>query len=218
MKLMIPELGTRLKLSKAWSFNLMTEKRNESMGVWLGAAKSQIVRQAEPYFRERQLIWLDSPPKKDKYGFTYTPVIGVPAQLSKGTVLEVDRIYIRQGLGNEACSSVTFKIRLDNKVIRFWAKLADVNTIQYTLATDADEAAKERAAPRFIAAYPYTYKGGDGKLHTEVIRLKGRSFRTKHEAELHLARCAREVISWGDKAGQPRYTPEVIATWFVKEV
>ena len=46
--------------------------------------------------------------------------------LSKGTILEVDRIYIRKGASD--FSSLTFKIR-NEKVLRFWIPLEKVNQI-----------------------------------------------------------------------------------------
>jgi len=64
--------------------------------------------------------------------------------LPKGAVLTVDRIYIRRGMS--AYSSISFRIAkgtmstiahatgtepfASKKVVRFWAKLADVNTMQ----------------------------------------------------------------------------------------
>lgn len=50
--------------------------------------------------------------------------------LPKGTVLTVDRIYIRKGAKD--FSSVTFKTVLNNKTYRFWLHLSDVNRICWT--------------------------------------------------------------------------------------
>lgn len=66
--------------------------------------------------------------------------------LPKGTILQVDRIYIRQG--GEKFSSLTFIIKespdprllstkklFGKQGIRFWAKLVDVNNIYCNLAS-----------------------------------------------------------------------------------
>jgi len=70
----------------------------------------------------------------------------VPFTIPKGTVLTVDRIYIRSG--NHEFSSVSFRINKakgkakqqdDNPFhvgIRFWAKLDDVNNIEFTFEED----------------------------------------------------------------------------------
>jgi len=72
--------------------------------------------------------WIDSE-RKLAYGnwADFQKTNDLPIKLKAGTILEVDRIYIRKGA--EDFSSVTFKIR-GNKVLRFWAKLQDVNNIQ----------------------------------------------------------------------------------------
>ncbi len=49
----------------------------------------------------------------------------IPVSLPAGTVLMVDRIYIRQG--REDWSSVTFKVPKG----RFWAKLDEVNNMEF---------------------------------------------------------------------------------------
>lgn len=57
--------------------------------------------------------------------------------LEKDTILEVDRIYIRKGAAQ--FSSVTFKIREKNKVLRFWVKLDQVNQIDCSLAQTVEK-------------------------------------------------------------------------------
>lgn len=49
-------------------------------------------------------------------------------QFSAGTILEVDRIYIRKGA--EKYSSLTFKVRLHRRTVRFWIPLSEVNKIE----------------------------------------------------------------------------------------
>lgn len=57
--------------------------------------------------------------------------VSVPVTWPKGTVLKIDRIYIRKGL--EDFSSLTFTTKPEGmkKQVRFWAKLADVNKIEF---------------------------------------------------------------------------------------
>lgn len=56
----------------------------------------------------------------------------VPITLPVGTKLKVDRIYIRKGASD--FSSISFFATIDKKDYRFWAKLADVNTIEADVA------------------------------------------------------------------------------------
>lgn len=64
----------------------------------------------------------------------------IPAALVAGTVLKVDRIFIRKGM--EDWSSLTFFMvsspdpaLASKKKIRFWAKLSDCNQIEFDLVT-----------------------------------------------------------------------------------
>jgi hypothetical protein len=104
MKLFIPPLGTVLRLTAPWVFHLHYERRNESAYPLFDAFKEQA-----PHYS-----WRESPEP-------------VECSLPKGTILTVDRIYIRQG-SNEF-DSVTFRLpkQGDRHAVRFWAKLEDVN-------------------------------------------------------------------------------------------
>ena len=116
MKLFIPEIGTKLTLTKRWTFNLHHEYRNDMAGVELGLADLGV---------HGTYSW-----KIGKWHANPGPdVVALPAK----TVLTVNRIYIRQGA--EDYSSITFwaKIPGMKKKIRFWAKLSDVNNIHYKL-------------------------------------------------------------------------------------
>lgn len=66
------------------------------------------------------------------------------AALPVGTILEVDRVYIRSTnkgkVGKDNFDSVTFRVLknpawTDKKHPRFWAKLDDVNQIEFKEAT-----------------------------------------------------------------------------------
>lgn len=102
MKLVIPRLkADKISLTKPWAFNLHHEYRNQAMFTHLGL----------PYIND----WTER----------QTAVPGT-ATLPKGTLLSIERYYIRQG--NEQFDSVTFMIHEINgvalkKKIRFWVKL-----------------------------------------------------------------------------------------------
>jgi len=110
MKLYIPEIGDVIKLTKDWNFTLYNESRN--------------VRLFEAFNIE--------------YVNRYYAMDNIPAhnvKLPKNTELKVDRVYIRKGAVDY--SSLSFFIHShpsdDNfKGARFWAKLNDVNEIEFT--------------------------------------------------------------------------------------
>jgi hypothetical protein len=75
-----------------------------------------------------------------------------PITLPKGTVLEVDRVYIRNF--NRAAleeqdnfDSITFKV-VGAKKQRFWVKLKDANHIQFKL--DTTYAVREKIAKQLV--------------------------------------------------------------------
>jgi hypothetical protein len=122
MKLYIPENGDEIKLAADWTFNLYNEDRNQTLMEKLGDKRRTIGS------------W-----HKD-YG-------SVPATIPAGAVLKIDRVYIRKG--SKEYSSITFlwkgealpsKIetysngdtcKIPRQPVRFWAKLADVNNIEF---------------------------------------------------------------------------------------
>lgn len=125
MKLFIPELGTKLKLTKSWTFKLYSESRNDSLLVALGKEKVDRWIRDEDGYHQRNPEWMR----------------GTTVSLPRGTELTVDRIYIRRG--NKEYSSVTFVIKKMpikgakfGKCVRFWAKLTDINTINCTVVKD----------------------------------------------------------------------------------
>ena len=119
MKLYIPELGDVLVLSEDWHFTLHGERRNESLFCHFGIER---VEQSNP-------VW--------RYNSREFPTSVV--KLPKGTELKVDRIYIKQN--QEEFNSITFvaqnlpKVRSGKRtgIVRFWAKLKDVNNIEFDL-------------------------------------------------------------------------------------
>lgn len=114
INLCIPKLGTKIQLAQNWTFRLYHESRNKTALKSIGA----LLKDDWSYFYNN----------KDKFE-TVT--------LVAGTVLNVSRIYIRQGPGYEAFNSVTFTVKKkqgktsEGKMFsgRFWAKLPEVNKI-----------------------------------------------------------------------------------------
>lgn len=110
-KLYIPALGDHIQLTTDWTFLLFPEYRNETLYAHLGLEYPRTQR-------------IDAKPTR----------VTLPA----GTELGIDRIYIRRG--NKEFDSITFnllgvptqKLRYGAKTrVRFWAKLAAVNTIEF---------------------------------------------------------------------------------------
>lgn len=119
LALLIPPLGTHLELAAPWQFWLHAEKRNLTLFQALGEAP-------------KPMGWYHD------WGDRLLNPLQV--ELPAGTVLTLDRIYIRQG--GEDFDSVTFRMKPGpgplspmsppgfRKNIRFWVKLEDANRIQ----------------------------------------------------------------------------------------
>lgn len=123
MKLFVPACGDRVKLIKDWTFAVFLEHRNMKF-----AAHRNVVTKEEA----SQNAW-------GMYvGDRYSSQLAIRVcTLKAGTILEVDRVYIRQfsksaGSIDNDFDSITFKI-VGEKHSRFWAKLADVNEIDCEL-------------------------------------------------------------------------------------
>lgn len=81
MKFYIPEISDEIRLLTDWTFNLHNESRNESLDTFLKVG---------------------FPPRNWQ-----TPDVPVPVTIPAGTVLVIDRVYIRKGQGD--FSSITFR-------------------------------------------------------------------------------------------------------------
>jgi hypothetical protein len=109
MQLYIPNIGERITLAADWTFRLFNERRCQPFDDC--PAPAQIV---------------DNP----TYFLSQVKHCTLPA----GTVLLVDRVYLRQGLDEFA--SISFRIVstaapwVAKQRKRFWAKLDDVNQMQ----------------------------------------------------------------------------------------
>lgn len=131
MKLFIPEIGSEIRLSVDWTFPLYNEDRNHTL--------MEFVNDPRP---RTYISWGDT---------------SLPCTIPNGTILRVDRVYIRKGQSD--FSSLTFLWKdatvpakmvederwdrntksyvpagtfhkVSKKPVRFWAKLEDVNKIE----------------------------------------------------------------------------------------
>lgn len=124
MRLYVPQLRDKLLLTAAWTFTVYDESRNYALVKHMGYGYETTKREA----------WRRDLAKDLRYLYGTHPL---PEQftLPVGTVLSVDRIYIRNG--GSAFDSITFRAelpRVGKKAplkMRFWARLADCNQIEF---------------------------------------------------------------------------------------
>ncbi len=155
MKLFIPTVGTKLKLTSEWNFTLRQESRNNKFLTAIGWAETGGYRsRTHPKIDltafPLELVREYGAPSvlveeiKNYYGaapsFQYEYLY--PMKLPVDTVLQMDRIYIRKGMGT--FDSVTFLIsdcpdkRFAPKKARgflpggcrFWVKLEEANMVE----------------------------------------------------------------------------------------
>jgi hypothetical protein len=124
VRVMIPEIGTVLILAEDWTFTIINEQRNGGLAKMLGREK-----EGDYYFPFGSRDRNEAEYTHQWYGRQRVPNDPGNYTWPVGTSLEVDRIYVRKG--NEEFSSVTFKTRVKGKVVRFFAKLDDVNNIVF---------------------------------------------------------------------------------------
>lgn len=156
----IPTIGSRLTLAEPWAFVLVGERRNTDF--WNKVhGKPTTAEVTERWTGE----YYDKTQPGGEDGQRYPRVYATKeTSLPAGTVLRVDRIYIKQG--GENFDSVTFRVEKmpgdDAKpkhepfkkkgsarsVGRFWAKLHDANRIvcEWDEATVPRQASESRAA------------------------------------------------------------------------
>lgn len=156
MRLHIPDIGDHLRLEEDWTFRLHNERRNDGFITLLGLDQSpEIVaakRRSEAAEAKFRSLKRGDPGYDEAYGefLKFSPhrrvKIDWPVTLPKGTVLKVDRVYIRKGASD--FSSLTFYV-IDTPLFskntksagaggkkslkkRFFASLADVNKMTVT--------------------------------------------------------------------------------------
>lgn len=108
MQMYIPKLGDSIKLTAPWTFMLYNERRNESL------IEAYLINPTTMYGTKLQNI-----------------------TLPEGIILKIVRIYIKQG--NQEYNSISFSIATKKTpllfktkgAVRFWAKLDDVNKIEF---------------------------------------------------------------------------------------
>lgn len=161
MKLYVPEIGDVLTLEKDWTFMLHAESRNETLGELFGYYMPSYARPwvplSHPKMRpnvynnehsdEYKQYWIDY--HKHREECDRISQQSIPITLKKGTILSVDRVYIRKGSSD--FSSITFYAKNIGEMIfdgsniwgkkkpkkikafRFWAKLSDCNEIEFSI-------------------------------------------------------------------------------------
>ena len=140
MQLYIPQLSDKLKLTNPWTFTLHWEARNRTL---VEACLMPYLTKNKGPAKNSDLWYMEGLTYKGTSIKTTNEEITLPA----GSILSVDRIYIRQGVKD--FNSVTFRLikssastiiisdgsvlAINPKVrsIRFWAKLADANRIEF---------------------------------------------------------------------------------------
>ena len=140
MQLYIPQLSDKLKLTTPWTFTLHWEARNRTL---VEACLMPYLTKNKKPAKNSDLWYMEGL----KYKGTSIKATNEEITLPAGSILSVDRIYIRQGVKD--FNSVTFRLikssastiiigdgsvlAINPKVrsIRFWAKLADANRIEF---------------------------------------------------------------------------------------
>ncbi|CAG9229294.1 hypothetical protein [Burkholderia vietnamiensis] len=153
-RLHIPRLGTELILASDWTFRLFHEHRNSSLQSAIGLA-DPFSRLEDPWgstpaerrsaLEKSQWREADGSLGSTK-GCYFSGDLQHPVTIPAGALMTIDRIFIRKGAAD--FDSVTFWLkakskpvtingRLVKKSVRFWAKLDDVNAIEFEEKTKA---------------------------------------------------------------------------------
>lgn len=154
MKLYVPEIGDRLRLTQDWTFKLYNERRNATL--------------------------------RTHFGLTFSTDVD-DVTIPSGTVLKVDRIYIRKGADDY--SSISFYAEGIGsgsgafgrpKSARFWAKLEDCNRIEFEI----EELKVDSPKPKKVRiSYDYSMKTEDadyfGVYYTDDRKGENRLFTIK---------------------------------------
>lgn len=145
MKLNIPSIGDRLTLTKPWKLHLMYERRNKKAWeewfgpyepvVYNGAAylfdNNGVVLRYSHHFHEDNIPLQQEAQKRFEKFSNNKDLraegnnVWITHTLPKGSVLTVDRIYIRKGAAD--FDSISFW--LVGSKLKFWARLDNVNEI-----------------------------------------------------------------------------------------
>jgi len=155
MRLYVPEIGDTIRLTSDWTFELQNEYRNRSLWELMGCDSTPevLAHKNNQTLLRNELNQLESSLYPNGYwrysGHTVDPVKEARRQelydllreqekvqvtIAKGSVLSIDRIYIRKG-GSD-WSSLTFFLKESptyqfKKKPRFWTKLSECNKIEF---------------------------------------------------------------------------------------
>ncbi len=160
MKLYIPEIGDTIRLTDNWAFNLQDEYRNKSLWELLECdSKSEVLahknkqsalsdelNRLEAKMYPGNVYWrnpanpvdpVDHNRRLELYELLREQPV-VPVMLPAGSVLSIDRIFIRKGAND--WSSLTFFLKEHptlsfKKKPRFWVNLPDCNKIEFEPVT-----------------------------------------------------------------------------------
>jgi hypothetical protein len=152
MKLNIPDIGDLITLDSPWSFMLYPEARNFKLAkffgwtnefhgeeYWVkpeGVVAMDVIYQSckgiafnYPQYEAMKKAYIASNPDKVHGPFIVT--------LAQGTILGIDRVYIRKGARD--FSSLSFFIKNGPyRGARFWAKLDEVNNMEVVSITKGE--------------------------------------------------------------------------------
>lgn len=161
MKLYIPEIGDHLRLTSDWTFLLFNEGRNESLWKLYNCdAHPDMEKQVREkddictkladlrkkfFYRKNGFLYNLPDDQKDPADLKLEQELDaryrelfyyrVPVKIPTGSLLAIDRIFIRKGM--DEWSSLTFYLKEHPEHVfkrkpRFWAKLADCNNIEFS--------------------------------------------------------------------------------------
>lgn len=150
MKLYVPEIGDEIVLTKDWTFDLHAEDRNKTLatvhGYTLHYDNSESLEKWEKWKLNKNLPYPKYNALENHFWIkgNSKPVHSISVTLPVGTVLKVDRIYVRKGLSD--FSSLTFTTKSFGSVdsiswndkpvkrgVRFWVRLSDCNNIEFEI-------------------------------------------------------------------------------------
>lgn len=147
--LFIPPLGFQLQLAEDWTFRIFDEHRNSDLLKASGLASKHPRVKHDDFWQmsvaDKEKAWDASPwrVEGDDYNRYFHHNSYTFVTLRAGTLLKVERIFIRQGM--KGFDSVTFratewvthpgdpleKTPKSKKSLRFWVKLDDANKIVF---------------------------------------------------------------------------------------
>lgn len=147
----IPTIGHTMTLAQDWQFNLYCESRNDKLidALYVDFQRlhgrpvySSIIKHYHGlnYSLNSDMLTIQETKTLTDYGFQNLNPLSRPrwcdcdnvyvrATLPEGTILTIDRIYIRKGKSDYDSISFYAQIPGIAKKKRFWAKREDVNTM-----------------------------------------------------------------------------------------